>query len=205
MSRVAQTELIEGDVADAASFNDTLTSWNAATAAGQVSKDNVTEEGLDLRVFNVGAIKRPYQSTDRFTGGTLGTNGFTTVSAVYVPVNITTDAKIGPFDISATNRRLRVRASFLVRCATAGQTVAVRLAQGTDGVTFAGVTSTERFFQARNANTPYSIAALEQSCTISTRVIGVSATTYLRLEVYVTGGATASVNCVSLYGEVFNK
>ena len=205
MSRVDQTELIEGDVADAATFNATLTSWNAATAAGQVSKDNITEEGLDLRVFAVGAIKRSYASTDRFTGGSLGTNGFTTTSAVYVPVNIASNAKIGPFDLSSTNRRLRVRASFLVRCATAGETIAVRLAQGTDGVTFAGITSTERFFQARNANTPYSVAALEQSCTISTRIIGVSATTYVRLEVYVTGGATVSVNCVSLYGEVFNK
>ena len=202
MSRVTQTELFEGDVADAASFNATLTSWNAATAAGQVSKDNVTEEGLDLRTFAIGAIKRPFQATDRVSIGSLATTGFTTASGVYVPVTL---VNIGPFDLSALNRRLRVRCSFLVRCATAGQTVAVRLAQGTDGVTFAGVVATERFFQARNANTPYSVAALEQSCTIATRVIGVSATTYLRLEVYVTGGATVSVNCVSLYGEVFNK
>lgn len=205
MSRVDQTELIEGDVADAASFNATLTSWNAATAAGQVSKDNVTEEGLDLRTFAIGAIKRPFQATDRFTGGTLGTSGFTTTSGVYVPVNITTNAQIGPFDTSAINRRLRVRASFLVRCATAGESVAVRLSYGTDGVSWAGIGVTERFFEASNNNTPFSVAALEQSCTIATRFIGAFATTYLRLEVYVTGGATVSVNCVSLYGEVFNK
>lgn len=205
MSRVEQTELFEGDVADAATFNDTLTSWNDATVAGAVSKENFAEEGLDLRVFVPGAIKRPFQTSDKWTGGDLSTNGFVTSSAAYVPVHIGTDAKIGPFNMSSSNRRLRVRASFLIRTDSATETVGIRLAVSPDGVTFTGVSWTERFFQGRNVDVPYLLACTEQSCTISTRHIGNVATTYYRLEVSITGGDFVSVNCISLYGEVFNK
>lgn len=208
MSRVVQTELFEGDVADAATFNATLTSWNGATAAGQISSDNVTEEGLDLRNFAIGSIKKTFGATDRFAAGTLSFfTAFNTTSAVFVPVIIGSAAKIGPFDMAYSNRQLRVRASFLIRMTMleAAQIGIVRLAQSSDNVTFTGIPFTERNFQRRNASTPYNTASIEQSCTISTVVSSVSATTYIRLEARVAGGINFQVINVALYGEVFNK
>ena len=208
MSRVVQTELFEGAVADAATFNTTLTSWNAATAAGQISSDNVTEEGLDLRNFAVGSIKKIFAGTDRFVAGALDYfTAFNTSSAVFVPVVIGSTATVGPFDMSFINRQLRVRASFLIRMTMleAAALGVVRLAQSSDNVTFVGLPFTERSFQRRDTPTPYDVASIEQSCTISTVVSSVSATTYIRLEARVDGGINFQVINVALYGEVFNK
>jgi len=208
MSRVVQTELFEGAVADAASFNATLTSWNAATAAGQISSDNVTEEGLDLRVFSLGAIKKTFAATDRFAAGALDFfTAFNTSSAVFVPVVIGSTATVGPFNMSFSNRQLRVRASLLIRMSLldAAQIGSVRLAQSSDNVTFVGLPFTQREFMRRNTLTPYNAASIEQSCTISTVVSSVSVTTYLRLEARVAGGINFQVVNVAMYGEVFNK
>ncbi len=205
MSRVTQRELFEGAVATAANFNATLTSWNNAAGAGDISADNVREEGLDTRIFDVGSVKRIFTATDRFAAGSLGGTGFTTTSAVYVPVNIGGNARIGPFDVSAAYARLVVHASFLVRTAVAGEAVFVELAYSTDGVTFASLPITERVFDGTLGNTPYTQASLEQSCTISTRIFGASATTYVMLRARSAGGGNISVNCVSLFGELFRK
>ncbi len=205
MSRVNQRELFEGAVATAANFNATLTSWNAAAGSGDISADNVREEGLDTRTFDVGAVKKVFAATDRFIGGSLATNGFTTNSLVYVPVNIAGNARIGPFDASATYSRLVVHASFLVRTAVANEGIFVELAYSTDGVTFVSLPITERVFRGTLGNTPYSQASLEQSCTISTRIFGVSTTAYVMLRARSAGGGTISVNCVSLFGELFRK
>ena len=205
MSRVVQRELFEGDVATAANFNATLSSWNSAAGAGDIGADNIREEGLDARTFDIGSVKKVFAATDRFVGGQIGTNGFTTNSLVYVPVNIAGNARIGPFDLSATYARLVVHASFLVRTAVANEAVFVELGYSTDGVTFSSLPITERVFQGTLGNTPYSQAALEQSCTISTRITGLSATTYVMLRARSAGGGTISVNCVSLFGELFRK
>jgi hypothetical protein len=205
MSRVTQRELFEGDVATAANFNATLSSWNGAAGSGDIGADNVREEGLDTRIFDIGSVKKIFAVTDRFTGGNLSTNGFTTTSAVYVPVNIGGNARIGPFNASATYSRLVVHASFLVRTAVANEAIFVELARSTDGVTFSSIPATERVFQGTLGNTPYSQAALEQSCTISTRIFGVSATTYVMLRARSAGGGNISINCVSLFGELFRK
>jgi hypothetical protein len=205
MSRVVQRELFEGDVATAANFNATLGSWNSAAGSGDISADNIREEGLDTRTFDIGSVKKIFAATDRFIGGNLSTNGFTTTSAVYVPVNIAGNARIGPFDVSATYARLVVHASFLVRTAVANAAVFVELAYSTDGVTFSSLPITERIFQGTLGNTPYSQASLEQSCTISTRIFGASSTAYVMLRARSPSGSIISVNCVSLFGELFRK
>lgn len=206
MSRVVQTELFEGAVATAANFNNTLDSWNDATAAGEIGADNFREEGLDVRSFAVGAVKKTFASTDRFIGGALGGGSFSTTSAVFVPVVMAaTTAQIGPFDLSQTNRRLVVHASLFARMVTPGAVVEVELAQSPDNITYTSISWTLRALRARVGNTPLVQADIEQSFTIATRITAISATTYIRLRARTSGGATGTINCVSLFGELYNK
>lgn len=207
MSRVIQRELLEGEVATAASLNATLASWNAAASA--VAGDNVREEGLHIRNFAAGSIKRPEALSDIYRFGNPDpaiTAGAIISSAVFVTVTFGGNpAVIGPFDISDTYARLVVHASFLVRISHPGQIVTVGLAQSTDGVTFSDITNTQRTFRGRSVMTPYTVAAFEQSCVIATRIYGASPTTYVALRARGSGGDPFSVNCSSIFGEVFNK
>ena len=208
MSRVVQKELFEGDVATAANFNSTLDSWNDATAAGEIGADNFREEGLDVRAFAPGAVKKTFTGTDYYSsgaGGGLGSPGFTTNSAVFVVVNLAGNAQIGPFDLSQTNRRLVVHGSLLARMATAGEAIEVELASSTDGVTYSSIPQTFRAIRARVGNTPLDQAAVEHSFVIATRITGVGATTYVRIRARTTGGATGYITSISLFGELFNK
>lgn len=208
MSRVVQKELFEGDVATAANFNSTLDSWNDATAAGEIGADNFREEGLDVRSFATGAVKKTFTGTDYYSSGStggLGSPGFTTTSAVFVVVNLAGNAQIGPFDLSQTNRRLVVHGSLLARMATAGEEIIVELASSTDGVTFVSIPWTLRRLRARVANTPLDQAAVEHSFTIATRILGSGSTMYVRLRARTTGGATGYITSITLFGELFNK
>jgi hypothetical protein len=206
MSRVVQRELFEGDVATAANFNSTLSSWNSAAGAGDIGADNFREEGLDVRSFAVGSVKKPFAATDRFIGGALGGGSFSTTSAVFVNVVMAaTTAQIGPFDLSQTNRRLVVHASLFGRMVTAGEVLEVELAQSSDNITYTSIAWTLRALRARVGNTPLAQADIEQSFTIATRIVSISATTYIRLRARTSGGATGTINCVSLFGELYNK
>lgn len=208
MSRVVQKELFEGDIATAANFNSTLDSWNDATASGEIGADNFREEGLDVRSFAVGSVKKAFASTDYFNGGALGGGSFSTTSAVFVPVAVgspAATAQIGPFDLSQTNRRLVVRASLFGRMVTAGEVLEVELAQSADNITYTSIAWTLRALRARVGNTPLVQADIEQSFTIATRITAISATTYIRLRARTSGGATGTINCVSLFGELYNK
>ena len=206
MSRVVQKELFEGDVATAANVNSTLTSWNSATGAGDIGADNFREEGLDVRSFAVGSVKKTFAATDRFIGGSLGGGSFSTTSAVFVNVVMAaTTAQIGPFDLSQPNRRLVVHASLFGRMVTAGEVLEVELAQSSDNITYTSISWTLRALRARVGNTPLVQADIEQSFTIATRITAISATTYIRLRARTSGGATGTINCVSLFGELYNK
>jgi hypothetical protein len=206
MSRVVQKELFEGDVATAANFNSTLSSWNSAAGAGDIGADNFREEGLDVRSFAVGSVKKTFAATDRFIGGALGGGSFSTTSAVFVNVVMAaTTAQIGPFDLSQLNRRLVVHASLFGRMVTAGEVLEVELAQSSDNITYTSISWTLRALRARVGNTPLVQADIEQSFTIATRITAINATTYIRLRARTTGGATGTINCVSLFGELYNK
>ncbi len=52
MSTVEVTDLVPGTPATSTAVNDTLTSWNTGTAAGQVDGTNVRVEGVDRWVMN---------------------------------------------------------------------------------------------------------------------------------------------------------
>ena len=208
MSRVVQRELFEGAVATAANFNSTLDSWNDATAAGEIGADNFREEGLDVRSFAPGSVKKTFAGTDYFSGGALAAGSFSTTSAVFVPVAVgspATTAQIGPFDLSQSNRRLVVHASLFGRMVTPSEILYVEIASSTDGVTFISIPWTLRALRARLGNTPLAQADIEQSFTIATRILGSGSTVYIQLRARTTGGATGTINCVSLFGELYNK
>jgi hypothetical protein len=149
----------------------------------------------------VGSFKGFYLSTN--SGGS-----FSTTSAVFVPVAVgspAATAQIGPFDLSQTNRRLVVHASLFGRMVTAGEVLEVELAQSSDNITYTSIAWTLRALRARVGNTPLAQADIEQSFTIATRIVSISATTYIRLRARTSGGATGTINCVSLFGELYNK
>jgi len=68
MSRVTVTDLPAGTAVVAADVNATLSSWNAATAAGQIAETNVAVEGIDGRSVSntTNVVEQNVKASDRF-------------------------------------------------------------------------------------------------------------------------------------------
>lgn len=199
MSRVVQTELFDGDTASAADFNATLTSWNAATAAGQIGANNFREEGLDRGVFAVNSVKS--------SGSVAGFRRFTDNNIFVAPPGFTTLAPgsvIGPFQEDELYNVL-VHYSVMVR--TDSGLVGVRLARSANaGGPWAAVANTYRVVSTRSVATPYSVARVDRSITVSKLVTGVAANTpvYFALQIQSTSGVNTLVQG-TLFGEVFYR
>lgn len=157
MSRVVQTELLEGAIATAADFNATLASWNAATAAGQINGSNFREEGLDVTSFAAGSV------TTTVVNGSIRFSDSTFPIGVWSDVNA---SEIGPFPDGPVLLHLSV---VLRKDDLAGPGAGVRLASSaTPGGVATAIAQTQRVVFMRIAtNTPITAARLDRSVTVS--------------------------------------
>lgn len=195
MSRVTQTELFEGDVATAANFNATLSSWNAATAAGQINGENFREEGLDRRSFLRGAVST-----------TIGTP-IVRFSTTAIPVGAaytTLPSEIGPFPAGPVllHYSMHVRNDNLA----GAQGVVCLSSRAVSGGATTAIGRTTRILTMRiGLNTPLTPARLDRCVTVSylvTVVAGVNQ--YFVVEAQnPTAGTMLAQGCI--FGEVIAK
>lgn len=130
MSTVTITELEYGATASAATINTTNTSWNSATAAGQIGARNFREEGIDRRVIAQNAV----YSTNRGTNSFLSTGSLTTSGAGGVTATFDFGATdyIGPI-VDSGSSNLKIIVGYSVwGTGTAGQTLTTSLETATD-------------------------------------------------------------------------
>lgn len=130
MSTVTVTELEYGATASAATINATNTSWNSATAAGQIGARNFREEGIDRRVIAQNAV----YTTNRGTNSFLSTGSLTTSGAGGVTATFDFGATdyIGPIvDSGASNLKIIVAYS-VWGTGTAGSGLSAFLEEATD-------------------------------------------------------------------------
>ena len=161
MSTVTVTDLPAGTAVVAADVNATLSSWNAATAAGQIGTTNVAVEGIDRRTMNVAGnlVEKDtssaayFQASDSLASAVTG--AWTEVQLLGGASNMRTQAAI----TAPSTARLLLHVSLDVRKAS---TVAVanmprvlfRLERSTDnGATWSKVTATTRSFRMRDTGT----------------------------------------------------
>lgn len=194
MSRVVQTELVEGAVATAADFNATLSSWNAATAAGQINGGNFREEGLDRSSFAAGSVTTTVANGSiRFADSTFAVGVWDLVSGSEIgpfpagPVLIHVSVTMRKDDLSAPLAGLRV-----VSSATSG-------GAGTE------VPRTRRDVSMRTGvNTPLVNARLDRSVTIAKLFTVSAASQYLRVEAFNNTGGNLIVQG-NIFGQVIAK
>lgn len=82
MSTVTVTELVHGATAQASDINTTNTSWNSATAAGQIGAENFREEGIDARVIAHNSVYTTGRGTNNFLHTSTGITGVAAPSAM---------------------------------------------------------------------------------------------------------------------------
>lgn len=160
MSTVTVTPLLTGASATSADVNATATSWNSATAAGQIGSSNVRMEGIDRRSMN--AAGNVVVADTEAAEYTQTTNSLAVTSAAFVVIplsgglsNMQTPAAIGPYGVSA---RWIIYASTYFFTQPIALTVllpyvAVRLELSDDGGgTWTAIAGSTREFQMRATN-----------------------------------------------------
>lgn len=194
MSRVVQTELLEGAIATAADFNATLASWNAATAAGQINGSNFREEGLDVTSFAPGSV------TTTVVGGSIRFVDSTFPIGVWADVNA---SEIGPFPDGPVLLHVSVS---MRKDDLAGPGASVRLvSSATPGGVATAITQTERVvFMRTGTNTPLAAARLDRSVTVSYLFTVGLTSRYIRVQAFnsVAGNLIVQGN---VFGQVIAK
>lgn len=158
MSTVTVTDLPAGTAVVAADVNATLSSWNAATAAGQIGATNIRVEGIDRRTMAVAGnlVEKSTASASYFVDSdslaSAVTGAWTEVQLNGGLSNMRTQAAI----TAPATARLILHVSLNVRKnsrTTVANTprVLLRLERSTDnGATWSKITGTTRAFQMRD-------------------------------------------------------
>ncbi len=89
MSAVTVTDIDPGTTADIGDVNDTISAWNAATAAGQIGGGNVRAEGIDRRCLDSAAhIVAPSAYPSNVVNRTSTGSGLVRSTGVYAVVPV---------------------------------------------------------------------------------------------------------------------
>lgn len=184
MSTLTITDLPAGTAATSANVNATMTSWNTATAAGQIGAANVRPEGIDRRTMS--ATAHVVATTEI---GTNDVNQISTVGAfthstgVYAVVPIGQAAapylgtlRTNTMTVAATSQVIVHASTYFVTSpeptGTPSVLVTLALQRSADGgATWATITGTERAYQMRESTISdrdaagNRLPAIAQSCT----------------------------------------
>ncbi len=169
-STVTITPLVPGALATSAAVNLTLSSWNSATAAGQIGASNVRLEGIDRRTLSgpghVVFTEETGTNTPVIVGATLATN-----SVAYALVPGATCPAAGDLSMSTHTRVLLHAALDISSPALAPAPlpmITVILQQSTDG----GGTWTDLIGTRQR----FSVRLIGVLCATATSIPGVVAT-----------------------------
>lgn len=191
MSVVTVTELPDGSLATSAGVNDTLDSFNTATAAGALTSGNFRMEGIDRRAMSKSAnvVEADTSAEDFFESApSLATSNTT---GLYVVISLNggaTPMRTGSTTFGA-DTRLLLHASVRVRKEPIATTpnlprVWLYVMQSTDGgATYSVITGTERILRMRETG-------LLCDPTPGTAIPGIDQTVSWSLYVGTTGVAT---------------
>lgn len=191
MSTVTVTDLPPGTAAGSADVNATLTSWNSATAAGQVGAANVALEGVDRRTMSADAhvVSTAESGSDTIVVST-GPSAAAASTGVYTVVTCGVAIQTNAMTIAVAHK-VYIHASVLVRAAAvaAGNPrllVEVILQQSTDaGVSWTSLVGTRRRFRMRD------FAVANQFTTVNHEIPGIIGSATWKIGV--TSGGTSTI------------
>ena len=158
MSTVTVTDLIPGNAALSADVNATITSWNSATAAGQINALNMAMEGSDRRTFSASehVIFTNEVGTNAPNQSAVSSGAVHNTSGSYIVV--TCGGAMQTNDVTVdSGHRVIVHATVFVVCSRAAtgtanyQGVQLVIQRSTDaGVSWSDVTGTTRRVKMRD-------------------------------------------------------